>query len=304
MSAREPRLGKGEVAVQAYLHHLEVERGLARNTLASYGCDLRHLLEFLAARRRELVSVDRIEIQAFARAQRRAGNSPRSVARALVAARTFFRFLHREGEIASDPTREVESPRAGVSLPRFLRFDEVERLLEAPEAATPLGCRDRAMLEILYATGARVSELVGLRLDAIDLEIGVVVAHGKGAKERVVPIGARAVEQVRAYLESSRSHLLRGAASHLLFVNGRGGRMSRQGFWKNLKRYGVACGISNHLSPHVLRHSFATHLLERGADLRSVQQMLGHADISTTQIYTHVNRERLRRLYKAFHPRA
>jgi len=304
VSAPEQRHEAGEAAVQAYLHHLEVERGLARNTLASYGSDLRHLLQFLKGRRTAIVAVDRAEVQAFARAQRRAGRSPRSVARAIVAARTFFRFLHREGQIAADPTREVESPRSGVSLPRFLSFDEVERLLEAPDAATALGCRDRAMLEILYATGARVSELVGLRLDAIDLEVGVVVARGKGAKERVVPIGARAVEQVRAYLQSARSHLLRGAASPLLFVNGRGGRMSRQGFWKNLKRYGVACGIRNHLSPHVLRHSFATHLLERGADLRSVQQMLGHADISTTQIYTHVNRERLRRLYKEFHPRA
>jgi integrase/recombinase XerD len=304
MSASEQRLAAGEAAVQAYLHHLEVERGLARNTLASYGSDLRHLLQFLEGRRRALTDVDRGEIQAFARAQRRAGRSPRSVARALVSARTFFRFLHREGQIDSDPTREVESPRAGVSLPRFLSFDEVERLLEAPDAGAPLGCRDRAMLEILYATGARVSELVGLRLDAIDLEVGIVVARGKGAKERVVPIGARAVAGVRLYLQEARSRLLRGASSPLLFVNARGGRMSRQGFWKNLKRYGATCGIRNHLSPHVLRHSFATHLLERGADLRSVQQMLGHADISTTQIYTHVNRERLRRLYKEFHPRA
>ena len=304
MSGPERRLAAGEDAVQSYLHHLEVERGLARNTLISYRSDLRHLLQFLAGRGTALATVDRAEVQAFARAQRRAGRSPRSVARAIVAARTFFRFLHREGQIDSDPTREVESPRSGVSLPRFLSFDEVERLLEAPDAAAPLGCRDRAMLEILYATGARVSELVGLRLDAIDLEVGVVVARGKGAKERVVPIGARAVEQVRAYLQASRSRLLRGATSPLLFVNTRGGRMSRQGFWKNLKRYGVTCGIRNHLSPHVLRHSFATHLLERGADLRSVQQMLGHADISTTQIYTHVNRERLRRLYKEFHPRA
>ena len=304
MSGPGRRLAAGEDAVQAYLHHLEVERGLARNTLISYRSDLRHLLQFLAGRGTALATVDRAEVQAFARAQRRAGRSPRSVARAIVAARTFFRFLHREGQIDSDPTREVESPRSGVSLPRFLSFDEVERLLEAPDAAAPLGCRDRAMLEILYATGARVSELVGLRLDAIDLEVGVVVARGKGAKERVVPIGARAVQQVRAYLQASRSRLLRGATSPLLFVNTRGGRMSRQGFWKNLKRYGAACGIRNHLSPHVLRHSFATHLLERGADLRSVQQMLGHADISTTQIYTHVNRERLRRLYKEFHPRA
>ena len=281
-----------------------MERGLAANTIAAYGSDLRHLALFLAARRRPLVEVERGDVLEFARSLRVTGRSPRSVARALVSLRTFFRFLHREGLLSHDPTRDIETPRAGRSLPRFLTFDEVERLLSAPDASTPLGTRDGAMLEILYATGTRVTELVSLRVDGVDLDVGYVVAHGKGDKERIVPIGSRAIERTQAFLTSARPRLLRGGSSPYLFVNSRGGRLTRQGFWKILKKYGVAAGVSSHLSPHVIRHSFATHLLEHGADLRSVQQMLGHADISTTQIYTHVNRERLRRIYREFHPRA
>jgi integrase/recombinase XerD len=291
-------------SIQAYLHHLEVERGLSPNTIAGYGSDLRLLARFLEPRKRELGDVSRGDVQDFSRSLRVEGRSPRSVARAMVSVRTFFRFLHREGMVGHDPTREVETPKAARSLPRFLAFDEVERVLKAPDTATPLGARDAAMLEILYATGTRVSELVSLRLDGLDLDVGYVVAHGKGDKERIVPIGSRAVERVRCYQADARPLLLKGKESPYLFVNSRGGCMTRQGFWKIIKRYGVAAGVRSHLSPHVIRHSFATHLLEHGADLRSVQQMLGHADISTTQIYTHVNRERLRRIYRQFHPRA
>ena len=291
-------------AIRSYLQHLEVERGLARNTIAAYGSDLRHLEGFLAARKRTLRKVARGDVLEFARSLRIGGRSPRSVARALVSLRTFFRFLHAEGILERDPTRDVESPRAGRSLPRFLGLDDVERLLSAPDVATPLGGGDGAMLEILYATGTRVSELVSLSLKGLDLDVGYVVAHGKGSKERIVPIGARAVERTRTYLDEVRPTLVGAEPCPFLFVNRLGRRMTRQGFWKILKKYGLAAGIRSPLSPHVIRHSFATHLLEHGADLRSVQQMLGHADISTTQIYTHVNRERLRRIYREFHPRA
>ena len=290
--------------MKQYLHHLEVERGLSPNTLAAYGSDLRHFERFLSARGRSLESVDRAEVMEFSRSLRMGGRSPRSVARAIVSVRTFFRFLLREGLIGHDPTREVETPRAVKSLPRFLSTDEVERLLGAPDPETPLGSRDATMLEILYATGTRVSELLSLQTTSIDLEVGFVVAYGKGSKERVVPIGSKAIDRLRAYLADVRPRLLHGEESPFLFLNNRGGRLTRQGFWKIIKKYGLQAGVQSHLSPHVIRHSFATHLLEHGADLRSLQQMLGHADISTTQIYTHVNRERLRRMYRKFHPRA
>ena len=291
--------------IQTYLNHLEVERGLATNTLAAYGSDLRLLCGFLKERGMALEGeVTRDDILDFSRRMRLDGRSPRSVARALVSVRTFFRFAHREGLLDHDPTREIDTPKAGRSLPRFLGFDEVELLLAAPDPSTTLGSRDLAMLEILYATGTRVSELVSLRLDGIDLDVGYVIAYGKGSKERIVPIGSRAVERTRKWLETARPQLLGSISTPSLFVNARGGQLTRQGFWKILKKYGRQAGLRSHLSPHVIRHSFATHLLEHGADLRSVQQMLGHADISTTQIYTHVNRERLRRLYREFHPRA
>jgi integrase/recombinase XerD len=290
-------------AIASYLHYLEVERGLAANTLAAYGSDLRIFARFLAGRHVEkLAQVTRVEVMEFSRTLRIEGRSPRSVARAVVAVRTFFRFLHREGVVPADPTQDVETPKASLPLPRFLSFHEVERLLEVPDESTPLGARDGAMLEILYATGTRVTELVSLRLDSVDLEVGYVVAFGKGAKERIVPIGSRAVERVRHYQDGARDVLAGGKDNPYLFTNSRGGQLSRQGFWKIIKKYGSLAGLRS-LSPHVIRHSFATHLLEHGADLRAVQQMLGHSDISTTQIYTHVNRERLRRMYHKFHPR-
>ncbi len=291
-------------AIESYLHHLEVERGLARNTIVSYGFDLKRLGQFLLDRKCALASVTRNEVMDFSRQLRIEGRSARSVARAVVSVRTFFRFLHREGQIPADPTLDVEAPKASRSLPHFLGFEDVERLLQAPDPNTPLGARDAAMLEILYATGTRVSELISLETEGVDLSVGYIIALGKGGKERVIPIGSCAIKGIRHYQEAARPILMKETESPYLFVNSRAGRLSRQGFWKIIKKYGTIAGISAHLSPHVIRHSFATHLLEHGADLRSVQQMLGHADISTTQIYTHVNRERLRRIYHKFHPRA
>ena len=292
-------------AIASYLHYLEVERGLAANTLAAPLIALLTALIMLAGCEvKKLSKVTRTEVMEFSRTLRMEGRSPRSVARAVVAVRTFFRFLLREGRVPADPTQDVETPKASRSLPRFLSFHEVEKLLQTPDESTPLGARDGAMLEILYATGTRVTELVSLRVDGVDLDVGYVVAFGKGAKERIVPIGSRAVQRVRRYQDGARDVLTKGKECPYLFTNSRGGQLTRQGFWKIIKKYGTMAGVHSHLSPHVIRHSFATHLLEHGADLRAVQQMLGHADISTTQIYTHVNRERLRRMYHKFHPRA
>jgi integrase/recombinase XerD len=226
------------------------------------------------------------------------------VARWIVAVRGFFAHLVAAGVVAEDPTAHLDAPRLWRSLPKVLGFPEVEALLAAADRGTAYGLRDAAMLEVLYATGLRVSELLRLRLGDLHLDAGYLRCWGKGSKERVVPLGGEADAVLQRYLAEGRPELLRGRRTEYLFVNARGGALSRQGFWKKIKRYGIAAGLATPLSPHVLRHSFATHLLENGADLRSVQIMLGHADISTTQIYTHVNRERLRRLYETFHPRA
>jgi integrase/recombinase XerD len=295
---------KPDGLVDDFLHHLRVERGLARNTLLAYGQDLAKFARFLSRKARDPRHVRQGEIDEFARDLTRQGLSAKSVARALNAVRMFYRFLMAEKIVAQDPTAQVRSPRTWKTLPRFLTLTEVDHLLATPDAAGPLGCRDAAMLELLYATGLRVSELVSLRLRDVNLDAGVLSCLGKGRKERMVPLSRAAIGRLREYLETARPVLLKGRNAAALFLNRRGGSMTRQGFWKILKEYGAAVGLRGKLSPHVLRHSFATHLLERGADLRSVQVMLGHADISTTQIYTHVNRERLRRVYKDFHPRA
>jgi integrase/recombinase XerD len=226
------------------------------------------------------------------------------VARWLVAVRRFYAWLVAEGMVAENPTTHLESPRPWRSLPKVLASVEVEALLAAPDREKPLGARDSAMLEVLYATGMRVSELVGLRLRDLHLDAGYLRCIGKGSKERIIPLGAEARTALHRYLDGARDALLGATTSNGLFLNRRGGSLTRQGFWKILKGHGRKAGIRTPFSPHTLRHSFATHLLENGADLRSVQVMLGHSDISTTQIYTHVNRERLRRLYRDFHPRA
>jgi integrase/recombinase XerD len=283
-----------------YLDHLSAERGLAPNTVEAYRRDLLRLRED-RVERPETATHD--ELLARLRAMRLAGRSPRSVARWLVAARGFFRWLVAEGVLQVDPTAHLDPPRTWRTLPSVLSTEEVDALLAAPDRETATGLRDAAMLEVLYATGLRVSELLGLRLADLHLDASYLRCLGKGSKERVVPLGGEAEGMLQAYLATARPELLDGKRTPVLFVNRRGTPLTRQGFWKIIKNYGRRAGIRTSLSPHTVRHSFATHLLENGADLRSVQAMLGHADISTTQIYTHVNRERLRRLYRDFHPR-
>ena len=294
-----------EPALDLFLSHLRVEKGLAANSVEAYGRDLRRYLDDLA--RAGAGSWDRVgrpEVRAHLKALARRGLSPRSQARALSALRAFHRLLLRERLAPADPTDEVDSPRPGRRLPAVLSPEEVTRLLAAPDPRRPAGARDRAMLELLYAAGLRASELVSLDLNQVDLESRVLLVRGKGSRERLVPVGGPAAEALRAWLAGPRQRMLRGRASRDLFVTPRGRRMTRQGFWKLLGRYARGAGIRRRFSPHTLRHAFATHLLAGGADLRAVQAMLGHADISTTQVYTHVDRSQVRRLYDRHHPRA
>ena len=297
-----------ENAINAFLNCVKVEKGLAQNTVAAYSRDLAKFAAFAAKHRRTLAGIRREDIVDFLASLYQQKLDSRSVARHLVTLRNFFRFALTEGFVKTDPTLNLESPKVRQTLPGYLRLEEVERLLEQPNLSTPLGMRDRAMLEVLYSTGLRVSELVGLRVSDLEMRMGCVRCVGKGDKERLVPIGRKALAAVEQYLRDARPQLLRarrpGPVVHFLFVNRLGGRLSRVGVWKILAAYGRRAGLRAPLTPHKLRHSFATHLLERGADLRSVQLMLGHADISTTQIYTHVVEERLKHIYKAHHPRA
>jgi integrase/recombinase XerD len=281
-----------------------VERGLAPNTLLAYRRELGKLLAFAEARQATVLDLRQGDITEFIGSLRDQGLSPRSQARAVFALRSFYRFALREGLTDRDPMENLRAPKAFRGLPRYLSPGQVEALLEAPEVATPLGLRDRAILEVMYATGLRLSELIALRTDGVDMDLGLVRVLGKGRKERLVPLGRVARRWVARYVERARGTLTRGRAGPTLFVSRRGGPLSPMGLWGIVRRHAVAAGVERVLTPHVLRHSFASHLLERGADLRSLQVMLGHADISTTQIYTHVTRERLRQLYDRFHPRA
>jgi integrase/recombinase XerD len=287
-----------------YLDHLRVERALAENSLLAYGRDLRALSRWAEARGPGLLGLASSDVVEYMGVLRRRGLAARSVARAVHAARGFFRFAVREGRLENDPMQNLRAPKAFKGLPRFLSRDQVEALLAAPDPTTPYGLRDRAILELLYATGLRASELVGLRPGDLDLEIGLLRCMGKGRKERLVPVGRVAGRSVRKYLDAARPALAKGRGSPFLFLNNRGQRLSRMGLWLVVRRHAVTAGVARTLTPHVLRHSFASHLLERGADLRALQVMLGHADISTTEIYTHVTRERLRKLYDRHHPRA
>jgi integrase/recombinase XerD len=289
--------------VDAYLDHLRVERRLADHTLESYARDLAALAQYAAGATRALEALDRADLEAFVREQRARGLSPRSVARRVAAVRGFYRFLAVDRRIARNPADDLRPPRAWPSLPKFLSLDDVDRLLARPDVETPLGLRDRAMIELLYATGLRVSELVGVRVADLHLDEEYLTCVGKGNKERLVPLGLEAAGWIRKYQATARRTLLKGRTSPRLFVNARGGPLSRVGFWKILKQHGRRAQLPSMLSPHVVRHSFATHLLERGADLRAIQMMLGHADLSTTQIYTHVLEARLRTIYDRFHPR-
>jgi integrase/recombinase XerD len=284
-----------------FLNYLAVEKGVAANTLDAYRRDLARYLRMME--RPGPDDVGRDDMHAFLSRLAEAGVSARSAARCLAAVRGFHRFLLREGLASSDPTIDIETPRGWQRLPRTLSGSEVESLLGQPDANTPQGIRDTAMLELLYATGLRVSELTGLRVGDVNLEREFLLVMGKGSKERVVPFGEVATRALQRYLSGARSLLLKGAESDALFISSRRRQITRQMFWERLRHYAQKAGIRKHVSPHALRHSFATHLLDNGADLRSVQAMLGHADISTTQIYTQVSRERLRQLHEKYHPR-
>ncbi len=286
-----------------FLDYLAIEKGLARNSLSSYGSDLRHFGHWLNDQSIDVDRVQRIDIVKYFQALRRAGISARSVARALAAIRGMFRFLVAERHLKADPTENLENPKLWSTLPKSILPSEVEALLAAPDKTTPEGLRDAAMLELLYATGLRVSELIRVRVDDVVMDAGFLRTIGKGSKERIVPFGETAKDAIVAYIEKGRPEFDRHADPHL-FLSRRGRPMTRQSFWMKIVRYAREADVKSHISPHVLRHSFATHLLENGADLRSVQMMLGHADISTTQIYTHVSRARLQRMYEQFHPRA
>ncbi|MGE3956334.1 MAG: site-specific tyrosine recombinase XerD [Vicinamibacterales bacterium] len=295
--------------IDAYLDHLRVERRLADHTLESYARDLRALGRFAAGHGVRVESLGRLELEAFVRELMSTGLSPRSVARAVAAVRGFYRFLTLNQHLEHNPADDLAPPRAWPALPRHLGIEDVDRLIAQPDVTTPFGLRDRAMIELLYATGMRVSELINVRAADLHLDEEYLTCIGKGNKERIIPIGGQAADWVRRYQRDGRPPLAARAraarrAEPRLFLNARGGAISRIGFWKVLGAHGRRAGIVAPISPHVLRHSFATHLLERGADLRAIQMMLGHADLSTTQIYTHVLEARLRSLYERFHPRA
>lgn len=291
--------------IDQYLTYLRDVRRMSPNTVESYARDLSALAEFAAKHRRGVDTLERKDLEAFVRGLMSSGLAPRSVARAVACIRGFYRFVTVEQKREKSPADDIQPPRAWASLPKFLSLEDVDRLLATPDTSTPRGLRDKALIEVLYATGLRVSELVSLRAGDLNLEEGYLTCIGKGDKQRMVPLGQEAADWVRRYIRDGRSTLLRKRASPWLFVNARdGGPLSRVGFWKVLKEYGLKAGITADLSPHTLRHSFATHLLERGADLRMIQVMLGHADLSTTQIYTHVLEARLRAVYDKFHPRS
>jgi len=288
--------------LKEYTDFLKIEKRHSPNTVEAYGRDIARFIDFIGDL--PLATVDSTQIRAFLLHCREEGQDSRSTARYLSSLKSFFKFLCDEDHLTDNPAEIMESPKIWRKLPGFLSLVDVEALLAAPDPKTLFGVRDKAMLEILYATGLRVSELVSLKLDDVDLEVGFLRTMGKGSKERVVPIGAVAQEAVQDYLLMARRLFLKGNTAHELFITRRGSKMTRQGFWKILKAYALKANISTSISPHTLRHAFATHLLEGGADLRSVQEMLGHADISTTQIYTHILEERMREVHDRFHPRA
>lgn len=292
-----------EPLIARFLDAVWMERGLSSNTLAAYRADLVALSRWLMGRHLALPKTSRADLMDFIAARVHAGARPRSTARQLSSFRRFFRYLIREGLIAEDPTAQIAMPKIGRSLPRSLSESEVESLLAAPVVADPLGHRDRTMLEVLYATGLRVSELVHLKLGQINLNQGVIRVLGKGNRERLIPLGEEAVRWLKTFLEGARADILLDRSTDFLFPTRRGDRMTRQAFWHIIKRYARKASVDRDLSPHTLRHAFATHLLNHGADLRVVQMLLGHSDLSTTQIYTHVARERLKDLHSGHHPR-
>ena len=293
-----------EELIEKFLNYLSVERGLAQNTLLSYGSDLKKYIAFL--RKSHILTLGKTtkhEVMTYLLELKDKGLASTTVARSLVSLKVFYRFLAQEGYLASDPTINLESPKVWSKLPETLSLGEIEVLLEKPDLEDPLGLRDRAALELLYATGARVSELINLKIADANLEVGYLRCLGKGKKERIIPLGSHAQEALKNYLDTGRKRLVKKKDTKELFVNRFGNSLSRQGFWKMLKKYAKRVDFEKRITPHILRHSFATRLLERGADLRSIQEMLGHSDISTTQVYTHVDRERLKEIHRKYHPR-
>ncbi len=286
-----------------YLHYLRVERGLSKNTLLSYGQDLRQFAAFLEQKKITLTQVDRDLIMLYLESQLQHQKARTSHSRCITSLRRFFRYLMQEELVTKDPMQLIELPKKESHLPEVLSMSEVEMLLQTPDVKKPLGLRDRAILELMYATGLRVSEVINLKLADLHLELGIVQTLGKGQKERLVPIGDTAVMWVQRYLKTARPKLLR-TPNDYLFVNFHGNQLTRQGIWKNLKQQVKLAGIKKNVTPHTLRHSFATHILENGADLRIVQELLGHADISTTQLYTHLSKKRLAKIYNEAHPHA
>jgi integrase/recombinase XerD len=294
---------QNDLIISTYLDNLWLEKGLSDNSLDAYRRDLRGLAEFVEKMNKDLVDVDRIDLMDYMGSRMKAGYKARSTARMMSCIRSFYRYLVRENTISEDPTQNLEGPKLGRPIPDSLTEDEINRLLDAPDIKTTLGMRDRTMLEVLYATGLRVSELVGLRLEQMNLRQGLVRITGKGNKERLVPLGEEAMDWLERYMVESRSDLLVGVADSIVFPSQQGRPMTRQTFWHRIKRYALESGITKHISPHTLRHAFATHLLNHGADLRVVQMLLGHSDLSTTQIYTHVAKQRLQQLHQQHHPR-
>ena len=290
--------------VEEYLFYCRSEKGLAANTLSAYRRDLAKLAAAAARQGQTPLDLAADDLRSFVDSLYRAKLSSRSIARHITTLRNFYNFFLGQGKIQIDPTADLASPRQGKQLPKHLTLDEVDRLLEAQDPGSLLGLRDHAMLQLLYATGLRVSELVSTQQSHLNTDMGFLRLTGKGGKQRLVPVGRVALGAIETYARDGREKILKGRPSEFLFVTARGGAMTRQAFWHLLRRYGRKAGIRSRLTPHVLRHSFATHLLERGADLRSLQMMLGHEDISTTQIYTHVLRERLRKVYDEHHPRS
>lgn len=300
---REQALTPNEaIELDTFIDHLWLEDGLAKNTLDSYRLDLTSFAIWLPTQNKQLLSVALVDIQQYL-ALRFPQSKPRSISRLIASLRRFYRYLLRENKISADPTLQINSPKLPRSLPKSLNEVEVVSLLNAPNLNEPAGLRDRAMLELLYACGLRVSELVTIKTTEVSVNDGVVRVTGKGNKTRLVPMGEEAADWISRYLSDARSEILKQRLCDALFVTNRGEAMTRQAFWYLIKRYALLAGITRHMSPHVLRHAFATHLLNHGADLRVVQMLLGHSDISTTQIYTHVARERLKQLHVKHHPR-
>lgn len=290
--------------IDTFLNYLSVERGLANNTIISYREDLNTYLDFIEKSNIDVLSkISKNNITNFMFNQKEKGIAVNSIARRLAAIRMFHRFLTRERILKDDPSTLIDSPKLWKKIPETLSLNEVEALIAQPDVRSAQGLRDRAILETLYATGMRVSEAVNLRKDNVNLDIGFLRCIGKGNKERVIPLGKKAIASINKYLETARGKLLNGKESEFLFVSRVGKNISRQSFWKILKKYAKLARIKKPIKPHILRHSFATHLLEHGADLRSVQEMLGHSNISTTQIYTHINKDRLKNIHRQFHPR-